>query len=395
MREDKDVQKLVRTLRARAPDDAAELLVRESPERIRDALKLLPDNHAQRVVEHLPAELQPFKPKAEVKDLTAPGSVAELMDPVPASVPLGTTVAAAVEAVRRADVPTDVTYLYVFDEGDKLVGLVVMRELMLAGSDATVDQVMLPKPFALQIDLPLSEACKAAVRRQYPVYPVVDGENRLLGQVRGWRLFEQQVIEISAQPGQMVGVQKEERAFTPLLSSFFKRHPWLQLNLLTAFIAAFVVGSFTGTIEKVVALAAFLPVLAGQSGNTGCQALAITLRGLALGDVDKRPKLNLVLKEATLGIANGLLVGLVAAAAMWFYASRQPETASQAPMLALVILLAMCGSCVMSGISGVLIPLGLRRVGADPAVASAIFLTTVTDIVGMGLMLALATTLVL
>ncbi|RWO76355.1 MAG: magnesium transporter [Mesorhizobium sp.] len=395
MREENDIQKLVRTLRARAPDDAAELLARESPELIRDALKLLPDRHAHRVAEYLPSQRRPIKSHTDGKDLAIPEAIVELMDPIPASVAVGTTVAAAVEAVRRAQVPSELTYLYITDEGDRLVGLVVLRDLMLSEADATVDQIMLASPFALHVDMPLSEACKAAVRRHYPVYPVVDAENRLLGQVRGWRLFEQQIIEISAQPGQMVGVQKEERSFTPLFSAFLKRHPWLQLNLLTAFIAAFVVGSFTGTIEKIVALAAFLPVLAGQSGNTGCQALAITLRGLALGDVDKRPKLHLVLREGALGIANGLLVGLVAAAAMWFYASRQPESASQAPMLALVILLAMSGSCLMSGISGVLIPLGLRRVGADPAVASAIFLTTVTDIVGMGLMLGLATMLVL
>jgi Mg/Co/Ni transporter MgtE len=395
MREENDIEKLVRTLRARAPDDAAELLARESPEFIRDALKLLPDRHARKVAEHFPSQRRPIKSHTDGKDLAIPEAIVELMDPIPASVAVGTTVAAAVEAVRRAQVPTELTYLYITDEGDRLVGLVVLRDLMLSEADATVDQIMLASPFALHVDMPLSEACKAAVRRHYPVYPVVDVENRLLGQVRGWRLFEQQIIEISAQPGQMVGVQKEERSFTPLFSAFLKRHPWLQLNLLTAFIAAFVVGSFTGTIEKIVALAAFLPVLAGQSGNTGCQALAITLRGLALGDVDKRPKLHLVLREGALGIANGLLVGLVAAAAMWFYASRQPESASQAPMLALVILLAMSGSCLMSGISGVLIPLGLRRVGADPAVASAIFLTTVTDIVGMGLMLGLATMLVL
>jgi magnesium transporter len=395
MREENDVEMLVRTLRARAPDDAAELLARESPEFIRDVLKLLPDRHARKVAEHLPPGMRPIKPHTDGEDIAVPGSVVELMDPIPASVLVGTTVAAAVEAVRRAQVPTELTYLYVTDEGDKLVGLVVLRDLMLSEPAATVDQIMLPKPFALHVNMPLGEACKAAVRRHYPVYPVVDPENRLLGQVRGWRLFEQQIIEISAQPGQMVGVQTEERSFTPLFSAFLKRHPWLQLNLLTAFMAAFVVSSFTGTIEKIVALAAFLPVLAGQSGNTGCQALAMTLRGLALGDVDKRPKLHLILREGVLGVANGVLVGLVAAAAMWFYASRQPESASQAPMLALVILLAMSGSCLMSGISGVLIPLGLRRVGADPAVASAIFLTTVTDIVGMGLMLGLATTLVL
>ncbi|MER8709036.1 MULTISPECIES: magnesium transporter [unclassified Mesorhizobium] len=395
MKEENDVQKLVRTLRARAPDDAAELLARESPEFIRDTLKLLPDGHARKVAEHLPPHMRPIRSHGGGKDFAVPDSLVELMDSIPASVPVATTVAAAVEAVRRAQVPTELTYLYVTDEGNKLVGLVVLRDLMLSEADATVDQIMLPRPFALNVGLSLSDACKAAVRRQYPVYPVVDAENRLLGQVRGWRLFEQQIIEISAQSGQMVGVQKEERSFTPLFSAFLKRHPWLQLNLLTAFMAAFVVSSFTGTIEKIVALAAFLPVLAGQSGNTGCQALAMTLRGLALGDVDKRPKLHLVMREGALGIANGVLVGLVAAAAMWFYASRQPESAAQAPMLALVILLAMSGSCLMSGISGVLIPLGLRRVGADPAVASAIFLTTVTDIVGMGLMLGLATMLVL
>ncbi|ESW73016.1 magnesium transporter [Mesorhizobium sp. LSJC277A00] len=324
-----------------------------------------------------------------------PESLVEVMDPIPASVPVGTTVAAAVEAVRGALVPTELTYLYVTDKGNKLVGLAVLRDLMLSEPDAIVDHIMLPRPFALDVGLSLSNACKAAVRRHYPVYPVVDAENRLLGQVRGWRLFEQQIIEISAQSGQMVGLQKEERSFTPLFSAFLKRHPWLQLNLLTAFMAAFVVSSFTGTIEKIVALAAFLPVLAGQSGNTGCQALAMTLRGLALGDVDKRPKLHLVMREGALAAANGALVGVVAAAAMWFYASMQPASAAQAPMLALVILLAMSGSCLMSGISGVLIPLSLRRVGADPAVASAIFLTTVTDIVGMGLMLGLATMLVL
>jgi magnesium transporter len=394
MTSEKDIRKFIHTLRARAPDDAAELLAREPPELVREALSLLPDNHARRIAEHLPQQSRISEFRTTGQDASSPGSLAELMEPIPASVSLGATVAAAIEAVRRALVPTDVTYLYVIDENDHLVGLVVMRDLVLASPDETVDQIMLPEPFRLYVGLHLSDACKAAVRRHYPVYPVVDAEAKLLGQVRGWRLFEQQVIEISAQPGQMVGVQKEERTFTPLPAAFFKRHPWLQINLLTAFLAAFVVGSFAGTIEKIVALAAFLPVLAGQSGNTGCQTLAITLRGFALGDVDKRPKLNLVLKEGVLGVVNGALVGLVAAAAMWFYALQQPDTAPQAPMLALVILLAMVGACVVSGVAGVMIPLILRRIGADPAVASAIFLTTITDIIGMGLMLALATMLV-
>lgn len=394
-KKDKYVPILMRKLRMRAPKDAAEMLVRETPERIRATLELLPNDFARRVVGHLPPAQRPFEFTAEPDRPTVPCAVAELMEPVPASVICGTTVANAIAALRRAEAPTDITYLYVTGEDRRLVGLVVMRDLVLATSGATVDEIMLSEPFVLGTDMAVTDACKAAVSRHYPVYPVVDAERRLVGQVRGWQLFEQQVIEISAQSGKMVGVVQEERVYTPLVASFTKRHPWLQLNLLTAFMAAYMVGSFADTIERMIALAAFLPVLAGQSSNTGCQALAITLRGLALGDVDRHSRLKLAAREAILGASNGVLVGLVAAAAMWIYASSLPATTAQALSLALVIALAMIGACVTSGVSGVLIPLFLRRFGADPATASAIFLTTIAEIVGMGLMLMLATMFVL
>ena len=124
MKDETGVQNLVRTLRARAPDDAAELLARESPEFIRDTLKLLPDGHARKVAEHLPLHMRPIGPHDGGEDIAMPESLIELMDPISASVPVGTTVAAAVEAVRRAQVPTELTYLYVTDEGNKLLGLV-------------------------------------------------------------------------------------------------------------------------------------------------------------------------------------------------------------------------------------------------------------------------------
>ena len=206
--------------------------------------------------------------------------------------------------------------------------------------------------------------------------------------------FEHQALELSAQSGRMVGIDKEERVGTPFWAAFRARHPWLQINLLTAFLAAFVVGSFEDTIAQIVALAAFLPLLAGQSGNTGCQALAISLRGLTLGDFDSVPLARLLTKEALLGALNGLLTGLVAGAAMWWTAGGLHGD-PQALKLALVIVLAMTGSCLVSGLFGVLVPLVLRRFGADPATASSIFLTTGTDIAGMGLMLVLATALVL
>ena len=139
-------------------------------------------------------------------------------------------------------------------------------------------------------------------------------------------------------------------------------------------------------------LAAFLPVLAGQSGNSGCQALAVTLRGITLGDLRTIKTRRLVLKEAWVGLMNGILVGLVAGAGMWFYAHSQKN--AHALVLGLVVWFAMTASCAVSGIAGALIPLILRRLGADPATASSIFLTTATDVCSMGLLLALATALV-
>jgi len=211
-------------------------------------------------------------------------------------------------------------------------------------------------------------------------------------------LYEQLVtehkrlIESSAQPGIMVGVEKEERLATPVFRSLKLRHPWLQFNLITAFAAASVVFIFRDVIDRVVILAMFLPVLAGQSGNTGCQTLAVTLRGVFLGELKTGREKALILKEALLGLLNGALVGVVAALAMFFVATAQGLTT--AVMLSIVVFFAMTGSCVISSICGAIVPLTLRKLGADPAVASSIFLTTATDIVSMGMLLGLATILV-
>jgi magnesium transporter len=176
---------------------------------------------------------------------------------------------------------------------------------------------------------------------------------------------------------------------TPWWTSLKSRHPWLQLNLLTAFLAASVVGLFQGTIDRVVAVAVFLPVVAGQSGNTGCQALAVTLRGMTLGELERGAAGKVVAKEAWLGLLNGMLVGLVAGLGMLYYAIS--TSVAQPWTLAGVVMLAMTGSCVASGIAGVLVPLTLERFGADPATASSIFVTTATDCASMGLFLGLAT----
>jgi len=221
---------------------------------------------------------------------------------------------------------------------------------------------------------------------------VCDANDRLIGLVRGQLLFEQQAFEISAQAGALVGVEKEERTATPWPRALRFRHPWLQLNLLTAFIAAAVVGFFQNTVNEIVLLAVFLPVLSGQCSNTGCQALAVTLRGMTLNEIHSGQNVALLGKEALLGLLNGLLVGVIAALAMYAIAHFQQNP--RALPLACITLAALSLSSVASGVAGAAVPLGLKRLGADPAMASSIFLTTATDVVSMGLFLGMATWLV-
>jgi magnesium transporter len=391
MNEQNDIARLVRAVRARVPMDAAQMLAKETPEKIGAVLAELPQVLVGRIKVYLPPELQ-LQASESLAEITE-NTVGEIMDPALAVLPQTMTGQEAIAYLRNHETPQQITYLYVTDAEDKLIGLIVIRDLILAEPNQTLTEVMLPAPFVLTPDMNLADAVKAAIHRHYPVYPVVDPDRHVIGVVRGWRLFERQAIEISAQSGQMVGVDKEERLSTGIWAAFRMRHAWLQVNLLTAFAAGFVVSLFEGTITQIVALAAFLPVLAGQSGNTGCQALAITLRGITLGDLNSHPVRKLIAKELTLGAMNGLLTGIVAGIAMWWSAGGSGN--HQAMTLGFVILLAMTGACMASGLFGVLVPLTLRRFGADPCTASSIFLTTGTDIAGMGLMLVLATMLVL
>jgi magnesium transporter len=187
-------------------------------------------------------------------------------------------------------------------------------------------------------------------------------------------------------------VEKEERLDTPWWRSFRSRHPWLQGNLLLGFIAAAVVGYFEGTIDRYVALAVFVPVLIGQSVNTGCQTLAVALRGMTLGELKKDGELAVILKETSLGLLNGIFTGVTAAIGMYVFASIQRSPA--AFKLSAVVFLAMSLICLISGIFGAVVPIGMRKLGIDPANASSIILTTITDVSTLAVFLGLATWLI-
>lgn len=380
----------VELLEGEEPEAVAQLLAFENPALADELLWELPSELRERVLSAAPAEQR----EQWTRNHSYPeDSIGRLMDPPIAVLSQHLSVEEVIEKLRSLVKRTLVTYGWVVDDQGKLVGVLAFRELLFAKEGETLADVMVKEPFSLRPEMSLTDGMKAALERHYPAYPVCDDGGRLLGIVRGQRLFEQQAFELSAQAGTLVGVEKEERLGTPWQRSLRFRHPWLQLNLLTAFIAAAVVGIFEGTLERLVVLAVFLPVLAGQSGNTGCQALAVALRGLTLGELNPGVARRLVFKEGWLGFLNGTLVGLSAALGMFAYATMQDS--DQAFNLALVVFMAMVGSCTVSGVTGAIVPLALARLGADPATASSIFLTTATDVVSMGMFLGLATVIIL
>ncbi|UCH90440.1 MAG: magnesium transporter, partial [Nitrospirota bacterium] len=279
----------------------------------------------------------------------------------------------------------DVHDMYVIDRNQKLVGNFSIRDLLLVDPEEKLQAVMsrdLPTIHPLESREEIVELFK---ERHFFTIPVVDLDDRLLGVIRNEDIIKASQEDATADLQTMVGANKDERALSPVWFSVRKRLPWLQLNLVTAFLAAFVVGMFEGTIAKFTALAVLLPVVAGQSGNTGAQSLAVVIRGLALRDIRPSQWLRVSGKEVYVAFLNGLAVSAMAclAVALW----------SQSLGLTLIIGLSMVISMVIAGLSGAIIPIGLKAMKQDPAQSSSIVLTTVTDVVGFFSFLGLATLL--
>lgn len=383
-----DIETAVDKLAVLPPAEVAQLLAAMRPARANKLLAEMSPERRASVIAAAPAGTD-WADSQRYRE----GTVGRLLEEPAATFPSGTRVGVAIEALRQVVTKRLVTYLWVVDAQARLLGVVAFRDLLYSDREATLDEAMIKNPFALRPSMELVDAMREVVTRHYPVYPVCEEDGRLVGQVRGQVLFEQQAFEISAQAGAMVGVEKEERLATPLWRAFKFRNPWLLVNLLTVFVAAAVVGYFEATVARVVVLATFLPVLGGQSGNSGCQALAVMLRGMTLGELKGMRVAALVTKEAILGAMNGIVTGGLAGAAMWFVVSR--GGGEDGLLLGAITMVAMSISCMIAGLSGATIPLVLKRLGADPATASSIFLTTMTDVVSMGSFLGLTTWLVL
>jgi magnesium transporter len=266
-----------------------------------------------------------------------------------------------------------------------LTASVPLQEIILARPNRRLTDLSNEAPASVHAMATREEVVELLNQRRLPSLAVVDLEQRLLGIIRHDALVAAAQEEMSADIQTMVGASKEERALSRATFAVRKRLPWLQINLATAFLAASVVGIFEDTIARFTALAVLLPVVAGQSGNTGAQALAVTMRGLSLREIRLRHWLQVSLKEINVSAVNGVAVALTTAAGVYVW--------SQSTGLALVIMLSMIISMIAAGLAGAIIPMVLTAVGQDPAQSSSIILTTVTDVVGFFSFLGIATML--
>lgn len=314
-----------------------------------------------------------------------PDAAGRLMDPRVASFRADMNAGVALERMRGFKKNRALRDLFLVDDEGGLTGRVEIQDLATAPADERLQRIARPIVAAVLDAAPREEVVEKFEQYRVPALPVVNVSGRLIGVIHQGALVAALHEEASLDIQTMVGASKDERALSHAWFAVVKRLPWLQINLATAFLAASVVGLFEDTIAKFTALAVLLPVVAGQSGNAGAQALAVTMRGLALREISARHLPRVVFKEVNAGLLNGLAVAAVCALGVWLW--------SGSAGLVAVISIAMVVSMVAAGFSGAAIPIVLNRLGFDPAQSSSIVLTTVTDVVGFFSFLGIATAL--
>ena len=318
-----------------------------------------------------------------------PGSAGAIMDPRVWHLRGTTQVGEAIERVRQvASVPgrsAGRRLFYLLDDEARLTGIVEAQDMILAQRDDTLGQYARPVPAVAQVTMSSEEVVDLIDRHGLSSLPVVDSVGRLVGVVRYDTLVAATRAEASVDLQTIFGASKEESALSPAGFAVRKRLPWLQINLVTAFMAAAVVGVFEDTIASNAQLAVLLPVVAGQSGNTGAQALAVVIRGLALREINASHWRKVVGKEFFAALVNGIAIALTTSAGVYLW--------SRSSTLSAIIGISMVMSMVIAGLAGAAIPLALTKLRQDPAQSSSIVLTTVTDVSGFFSFLGIATML--
>jgi magnesium transporter len=371
------------TVTARMPRvTLARVLDRTSNDVAVDVLRTLPPADMARVLSSM-ATAQEISPLLEHADESAGG----LMTRGYVALHPEMTVNDAITFLRlRKPLADEAYYLYVLDAGNRLQGVVNLRELLISDPQTPIVSVMTKDAITVAPDTDQEEVARLVQHYRLRALPVVDEERVLRGIITADDAMEVASEEATEDMYRMVGLLSDDSVYAPVLVSARRRIPWLAINLLAAFAAAAMVAAFEGTIAKAAALAVFMPVVAGQGGNSGIQSITIVVRGLALGEIQPEDARWVLAKEGTIGLVKGLVFGLLIGLVAWAW---QGE-----PAWGLVVGVALLLNMLMAGFLGAVIPLTLRALKLDPAIASGIFLTAFTDTLGFLFLLGLGALLI-
>jgi magnesium transporter len=350
-------------------DEAADVLGDLSPERAARALDEM-------------EEPEGIIPLLQYPDDTAGG----LMTPALVTLRRDWRAGRALVELRRTLPDVDSAYyLFVTDDERLLLGVVGLRDLVVAPPETTVEAIMDPGVISVPVTADQEICVRTLSRYGFLALPVVEKENRLVGVITADDLIEVAEDEATEDMYRMVGISGEEQVFGPLHLSVLRRLPWLAVNMITLFVAITVVDAFETVIAGMVALATFLPLVSGEGGNAGSQTTTIIVRGLALGQVDERNGFRALAKELAAALINGTIVGIGTGIVIYLWKGEE--------VIAIAAMLSMALTFVMAALAGVLVPLGLKAIKVDPALASAAFVTGITDTLGFFFFLGIATLL--
>ena len=379
-----------------SPESAADILEELSPEAAADLIEEMAADQAADLIGALEederaavlASLEPG-PAAEIAALLryAPDTAGGIMTTEVATLPIGLTAGEAIEALRRLhdELGSNLLYVYVTDYSRRLAGVVSFRDLVFARPGVGLEEVMVPAPYTVHTDTDQEEVTELIERHNLLAIPVVDADGMLVGMVKVGEALRVVQEEATEELAQMVGAGVEESVYTPVLRSVRRRLPWLLVNLAMGLLIAVVIGPFRRTIEENASLALLMPMVALLGGNSGAQSLAVIIRAMAVGDLPVGRSLRAIRREFLVGAANAAALTLLAALAAWGFSHNYK--------IGIVVGVAVCVNLLVAGLAGAGIPVVLRRFGLDPALASNIFLTLITDLVGFGGFLLTATLL--
>lgn len=291
------------------------------------------------------------------------------------------------EIIRQSEEMEEFYTIYVVDDNETLKGILSIKDVIKARYDARVRDLVIPDCVYVKAELDQEEVARLISQYNLTSIPVVDDQMKLLGRVTVDDIIDVMEAENTEDILKISGVSEDEELSGNWQDAVKSRLPWLVINLATAFLAASIIRNFDATVKNLAVISAYMTIIAGMGGNTATQALAVTVRRISLSDLSDKQAYNTVIKEFLVGLINGASNGVIVFMVAYFYDSN--------PMLGLVLFLAMTGNLIVAGLTGATIPLILKRVGIDPAVASSIIITTFTDCIGFFLPLWLASKLLL